>query len=303
MSYVGTDMTRPSFFEMAAADRMVESLRPALQHILSTLANYAPATATLADRGDEIFYTMCFLLDRHYLKTHGASFAENFYCLKRVKVGSDGKKLSLNADDQWKALVCLCVVPYLRAKLERFHAETKDQLAFPDLSQPHTPTVVWLKRTFVSVYPIAATIYEGLEYIYATRYILKASLNFSPLSHFISQRIQRLSLKDMLARRSGYMGPVSLPSSPDASSMESAWQGRGRVSLIRRIFGILSRLGNFAADNAKWAVYIGVFLIRFLQWWYSPENQQRERRPLVTPPPPPKAVPHPKGLSLPSEKW
>eukprot|EP00466_Bigelowiella_natans_P018116 jgi/Bigna1/138553/aug1.45_g13261 len=148
------------------------------------------------------------------------------------------------------------------------------------------------KRGYVAVYPYMAFAYEGLEYLHAVRYVMGATLHFSPLTHLINQAQSALMVADQ-----------AIPS----SSMESAWEAGSRngtsrwVWIFKRLVAIISRLGGLVADNAKWAVYIGVFLIRFLQWWYSPENEQRRSRPTAAPPPPPRALPHPKGLKLPSD--
>eukprot|EP00465_Bigelowiella_longifila_P012260 CAMPEP_0185264082 /NCGR_PEP_ID=MMETSP1359-20130426/18707_1 /TAXON_ID=552665 /ORGANISM="Bigelowiella longifila, Strain CCMP242" /LENGTH=371 /DNA_ID=CAMNT_0027852175 /DNA_START=1 /DNA_END=1116 /DNA_ORIENTATION=+ len=315
MGYGGADMTRPSFFEVAAADRLTQGLRPALQHILSTMASHFPQLSFVAQRGDELFYTMCYLLDRRYLKTHGASFAENFYCLKRVKILPDGTETSLGARDQLLAVLCVAGVPYLRTRLEGYYLEMRQDLRdMQALGVSDDGSLIsFFKRAYVAVYPYMALAYEGLEYLHAVRYVMGATLHFSPLTHLINQRVVRVTMKDIIQKRleekkRGALlvaGRAIMPS----SSMESAWEAGSRddttssrwVWILKRIVAMISRIGGLVADNAKWAVYIGVFLIRFLQWWYSPENEHRRSRPTAAPPPPPRALPHPKGLKLPSD--
>ena len=134
-------MSRPSFFEMAAADRLVQGLKPALDHILITISRHVPRFAGLADWGDELFYPMCFLLDRHYLNAHSATFAENFYCLKRVQLveappPSPPVSLSgtivpslpatnvtriLSPSEKLRTAIFMTGVPYLRCKLEKYY--------------------------------------------------------------------------------------------------------------------------------------------------------------------------------------
>jgi len=307
MSYSGGgDMSRPSFFEVAAADRLIQGLRPAMQHILVTLSNHLPQLNVLANRGDEIFFGMCFLLDRHYLETKGASFAENFYCLKRVKMLPDGKQTPLSPRDKFLAVLCLAGVPYLRTKLEAYYNELKQDMA--DMAvlgvSNDGPLMSAFKNFYVTFYPYAAFAYEGLEYIHAFRYIIGSIDNFSPLTSLLSQKVQRLSFQDMLASRirKAKESVSQLPAVDEP--MESAWrvQQSRRVGILRRFVSMLSRVGGLVADNAKWAVYIGVFFIRFLQWWYSPENQQNNVRPTIAPPPPPRAIPHPEGVEIPVDK-
>mmetsp|Transcript_20549 Transcript_20549/g.39638 ORF Transcript_20549/g.39638 Transcript_20549/m.39638 type:complete len:362 (-) Transcript_20549:232-1317(-) len=300
-------MSRPSFFEVSAAERLTEGLRPALQHILATLSNHVPPLAMLAQRGDEVFYLMCFLLDRHYLKTHNASFAENFYCLKRVKILPDDTKAPLDDRDRLGAVVCLSGVPYLRSKLEAYYTETN--LNFQAFPHDDGSWMTFFRKSFVSLYPYAALMYEGLEYLHAIQYVMGTTQHFSPLTLLLNQRVERLTIADMLRKHKGEgkaraITPKPLPGRGVRSPMESAWQQGTvtRVSIAARVFALISRMGSFVADNAKWAVYLGVFLIRFLQWWYSPENQQRNEAPLATPPPPPPAVKHPRGVAIPEDK-
>jgi len=330
MGYGSGDMSRPSFFEVAAADRLTQSLRPALQHILGTIAQHAPGLASLAQRSDELFYTMCCLLDRHYLQTHGASFAENFYCLKRVKILPNGREAALGPRDQTLAVLCLAGVPYLRSRLEAYYLETKQHmLDMQALGVEEEQT--WMtsfRREYLRLYPYLAFAYEGMEYLHMLRYVMGTTNHFSPLTALVNQRVVRFSLADLMKKRvkslnQGGSHASDLMSSssqsimeekhaPGQSSLESAWEGLGRrnarsvaraplMALIRRILGMCGRIGGFMADNAKWAVYVGVFLIRFLQWWYSPDNAQRQVRPKAAPPPPPKARRHPKGVRVPSD--
>eukprot|EP00472_Partenskyella_glossopodia_P005413 CAMPEP_0197520846 /NCGR_PEP_ID=MMETSP1318-20131121/6179_1 /TAXON_ID=552666 /ORGANISM="Partenskyella glossopodia, Strain RCC365" /LENGTH=373 /DNA_ID=CAMNT_0043072595 /DNA_START=392 /DNA_END=1510 /DNA_ORIENTATION=+ len=304
VAYGGPNMLRPSFFEVAAADQLIQGLKPALHHILRSIADHAPSFSVLEARSDEVFYLLTFLLDRRYLQTQNASFAENFYCLKRVKLNSDGSTSPLQSEDRFFAILCLAGVPYLRCKLETFYLETKEE----SITSPQTlrdgSLLSAFKKLYLKVYPYAASLYEGLEYIHAVRYVMGNTWHFSPLTPLLSQRVQRLSLEDMMAKRGG--GSRSrIPSTPNTlhppSPLDRAWDeepggggaagggGRGsrsaRLNILRRILAFLSRIGGAVADNARWAVYIGVFAIRFLQWWYSPENQQRNSRPAAPPPP------------------
>lgn len=80
------DYRRPSYFEMIAQDRLIISLKPVLTHMFHALGRRSSLFARIARYDDEIFYALMFALERHCLDQYDASFAENFYGLRRVVV-------------------------------------------------------------------------------------------------------------------------------------------------------------------------------------------------------------------------
>ncbi len=83
----------PSYFELIAQDRLIPSLRGAFHHVLSTLGTWYPSLARAAKYNDEIFYTLVWVIESHYLKKYDSSFAENFYGLKREAVVAEVRKV------------------------------------------------------------------------------------------------------------------------------------------------------------------------------------------------------------------
>ncbi|SGY38440.1 BQ5605_C003g02031 [Microbotryum silenes-dioicae] len=125
----GEDRHRPSFFELAAQEQLRDLLAPVVRYILSVFAQRNPRyLLRIVNRHDEFFAVVMFFVERHYLKAWGASFAENFYGLKRRRVlgtGSDKTKAAVGltgrSDKLGKAeirasLIFLIFVPYLRSK-------------------------------------------------------------------------------------------------------------------------------------------------------------------------------------------
>lgn len=80
-------------------------------------------------RFDELYLLLDVLLQNHFLSHCSASFSENFYGLKRVS-GGRGDQLGLNRKSHWRSLLLLCLVPYLRAKLEATLAQQRDEEDF-----------------------------------------------------------------------------------------------------------------------------------------------------------------------------
>jgi peroxin-12 len=74
----------PSFFEVSASAALGAGLQPAFKHLLLVLAQRWPNQLGWALRNQhEAFLAVSALLQRHYLRKYGASFAENFYGMKR----------------------------------------------------------------------------------------------------------------------------------------------------------------------------------------------------------------------------
>lgn len=79
-----SDSFRPSFYELAAQEQLQDLLKPCLRYILSVLAQRNPRyLLKIINKFDEVYAIMMWAIERHYLRTWGSSFAENFYGLKR----------------------------------------------------------------------------------------------------------------------------------------------------------------------------------------------------------------------------
>jgi len=86
--FSGDDLYRPSFFELAAADRLVAGLKAPLQHICKVVSRRHPSLTFLRRYSDELYAALVFALEKHYLEQHDASFGEHFYGLRRVAATS-----------------------------------------------------------------------------------------------------------------------------------------------------------------------------------------------------------------------
>eukprot|EP01116_Phalansterium_solitarium_P011021 TRINITY_DN26633_c0_g1_i1.p1 TRINITY_DN26633_c0_g1~~TRINITY_DN26633_c0_g1_i1.p1 ORF type:complete len:397 (-),score=-24.61 TRINITY_DN26633_c0_g1_i1:121-1311(-) len=93
------DLSRPSFFEMLAQDELIPVLRPALKYVFAVFAQRRPGFEWMTRYSDELFCLGLLVLENHHLKSYDASFAENFYGLKRMSTTSSSSNLgSLAAD-------------------------------------------------------------------------------------------------------------------------------------------------------------------------------------------------------------
>lgn len=129
MSDVAADPLRPSFFELYASEQLRSLLGPALRYIVVVLAQRrAGVLLRLANRFDEAYALALFLVERHYLRTWGASFSEHFYSLKRrrrpgvISANSHQSRAAQLKHEQMRprevtlSLIFLVGLPYLAAK-------------------------------------------------------------------------------------------------------------------------------------------------------------------------------------------
>ncbi|CAH1764751.1 7210_t:CDS:2 [Entrophospora sp. SA101] len=126
----GADIYRPSLFELIAQEKLRELIQPAFRYVLSVYAQRYPRyLLKLVNQFDEIYTLIMVFIERHYLNDSGASFAENFYGLKRIrslKVGhhhsqevkSDTNLQNLRNVDVWRSIFVLVGIPYIKTKLD-----------------------------------------------------------------------------------------------------------------------------------------------------------------------------------------
>ena len=77
--------SRPTFFELIAADRLVPSLRAALVYSLGVLAARRPGLTRILDHEAEAFAALMLLVETHSFATSDGSLAEGLYGLQRSR--------------------------------------------------------------------------------------------------------------------------------------------------------------------------------------------------------------------------
>jgi len=74
---VGADPLKPSLFELIAQEQLKDLLQPSLKYVLAVFAQRYPRYLLRIVNGHEEFYAaIMFIVERHYLKKHNASFSE-----------------------------------------------------------------------------------------------------------------------------------------------------------------------------------------------------------------------------------
>ncbi|KAJ8452424.1 hypothetical protein Cgig2_000013 [Carnegiea gigantea] len=136
---VGGQGTRPTFFEMAAAQQLPASLRAAITYSLGVMALRRPILHKVLDYEDEFFALLMLVLEAHSMRTTDASFSESLYGLRRRAVKTRLKKDALHGNttdgiqhsglekhQKVLSVVFLVVLPYFKSKLHSIYTRERE---------------------------------------------------------------------------------------------------------------------------------------------------------------------------------
>ncbi|ORY75360.1 Pex12 amino terminal region-domain-containing protein, partial [Leucosporidium creatinivorum] len=287
----GQDHHRPSFFELAAQEQLRDLLAPVVRYVLSVFAQRNPRyLLRIVNRHDEFFALVMFFVERHYLKAWGASFAENFYGLKRRRVlgtGGDKTRAAVELTGQSEklgkreirmSLVFLILVPYLRSKAqdlyERLGGGVDSDLfsdtpasAHASFSAPR-PLTTRVKeataRAFKTLYPYVNTSYELYLLSYNVRYLFDKTPYWRPWLDWMGVEVRRMSAEDY---HNAHQTTSTLLSSP-LRRLPGGLPPSYSTIFLRSLS--LAPLLTFEA--LKFLLPTSIFFFRFLEWWYSPDG-------------------------------
>jgi len=244
-------------------------------------------------------------LENHHLRHYDASFAKNFYGLKRVKMETVIKKnkpqITFSSISNWSrygALVFLVVIPFLKTKLDELYKDlfpTHHFLLFssdqPDRSDEQRKNRIkeFVKKIFKTIYPFISAVYEGSFFFYQLFYLYDQINYYTPFLHLQGVTLKRLSIQEM-----------------DSQNSKNLVRRSKRLRQLRG--GPLLELGKLVVqvydvvvDYSKFLLPITIFMFKFLEWWYT--EASRLTAPLLPIPPPPDPPKQAKeGIQLPDDK-
>uniref|UniRef100_A0A3Q3GXD4 Peroxisome assembly protein 12 n=1 Tax=Labrus bergylta TaxID=56723 RepID=A0A3Q3GXD4_9LABR len=258
---------QPSIFEVLAQESLMEAVRPALKHAIKVLAESNPSRfGFLWRRFDELYLLLDLVLQNHFLSHCSASFSENFYGLKRATGRGFAVRLGLNRKSHWRSLLLLCLVPYLRAKLEVTLAQQRDEEDFSiRLAQSRSQR---LYRAAVAAYPYVSSAWQAWVFCQQMLYVFGVAKTHNPLLWLARVRLARLNAQDIR--------DLELKPRPTFAP-----GGSGRA------WWLMSQTARGAALSLSSSLSMGVFFLQFLEWWYSSENQSTVKTLTSLPAPPP----------------
>ncbi|KAL1915311.1 uncharacterized protein VTP21DRAFT_6769 [Calcarisporiella thermophila] len=335
-----TDVYRPSLFELIAQDKMCELLQMAVRYGISIYAQrYPRLLLPLVNRHDEFYAILRLIIEWHYLNDWGASFAENFYGLKRVRskavkqmseiVSQHRTLLSSSAtiadqqkkqrreeklrprDIRW-SLVFLVGLPYTKSKLDELYerisggagARLFGETFSPDEQEEEElldPQTTARRRLLIQLKRVFRLVYP----------LINAAYNGLILIHYIGYLFNKTDYYQPWLKWIGIeIKRMSFADYLDrmmqkAQTAISITNPAASPSLIRWAFrGTMWTLSQ-TLDLLKVVLPMSIFFFKFLEWWYGSEFARTGLRGMgangsATIPPPEPIKPDPEGTSLPS---
>lgn len=304
------DPFRPTIFELLASSQLRSLLSPSVRYTLSILAQRQPRVfLRIFNRFDELWALVMLAVERHYLRTWSASFAENFYGLKRRRrvglssgrIPPSARKSSQGGDklSNWQVYGSLTFevgLPYAQIKVhewwERNGGTAREVEDLFDDDQGDTASSSRGSAAFTGDFDAAAASKKTLKArITAILVLLKARfiraypyLSTSWQVWLLSYHIRYLfshtpyfrpwlSAMRLEMRR---VGPQDYPESSNLPllppNLPNPLQQPGEF--IRRMI----RGGPYMFfESLKYLLPASIFFFKFLEWWYSSENPRRTR--------------------------
>ncbi|KAJ0967517.1 hypothetical protein J5N97_024434 [Dioscorea zingiberensis] len=332
---VGGQGTRPTFFEMAAAQQLPGSLRAALSYSVGVLALRRPFLHKILDYEDEFFALLMLVLETHSLRTTDASFAESLYGLRRRAVEMSEKHTShkesndrvhisgLRRKQKILSVAFMVILPYFKSKLHSiYNREREARLQASLWAADDTrlgDTDYLLDQSETSPASSGDMVVEGSSLMRLKRKIMAVMCACYPWIHATNEGLsfayQLLYLLD--ATRFYSPGLHVLGVQVCRATGQELMDSTSRISRIRsheieRLRGppwlkafqrILLNCLYTSLDYAQTGLIAAVFFFKMMEWWYQ-SAEERMSAPTVYPPPPP--PPPPKvaadGIPLPPDR-
>ncbi|KAG9258855.1 Pex12 amino terminal region-domain-containing protein [Emericellopsis atlantica] len=270
------DDQKPSLFELLSEQQLASLLPPTLRYLLTVATHRHPRYLLRILNSFDELYAFCFLLiERHYLRTRGGSFTENFYGLKRDKALRGEiprasataphvarETLGLSNKDVWKNLAVLVAVPYLKRKLDDGY-EVNAPRALLGAAYTRMPDNPTLKQRFLhyyrwflrNVYPSVNAGYCFAMLAFNLSYLFDGSRYHSPLMWLIGTRVRRMNGADYQA--------IDALNTTQAGKLKRG-HAPGWTSLLSP-----RELGPRILGGLSVALPMSIFALKFLEWWYQ----------------------------------
>jgi hypothetical protein len=226
------------------------------------------------------------LVERHYLKTYGGSFTENFYGLKRERVlrvrggevpraqiGSAAQvreTLKLRESDIWKNLAIMVGLPYLKRKLDESydihaaHAAVLGGSTFRRGEQLSANASIkerimfYYKWFLRNVYPSINAAYYFSLLASNLAYLFDSTKYHSPFMWLVGARMRRLGDADHKAFAMAAKQVTNIP---------AARPGQGNSLFSRRT--LTHVVGPKLGSSLKILLPTSIFALKFLEWWHA----------------------------------
>ncbi|XP_077252780.1 peroxin-12 isoform X2 [Tasmannia lanceolata] len=333
---VGGQGTRPTFFEMAAAQQLPASLRAALTYSIGVLALRRPFLHKVLDYDDEFFALLMLVLETHSLRITDASFSESLYGLRRravkIKPSKDiphmdsGDRLHHSGLEKRQKLLSVAILvglPYFKSKLHSIYNKQREAMLQASLwghgdaqldnadyflsggeisNVPTEASDASASRATRIKKRIEAIIGACYPWIHATNEGLSFGYQLLYLldaTGFYTPGLHVLGVHVCRAT-----GQELMDSSSRISRIRSRENERLRgPPWLKALQRVLLSCVYTTLDYAQTGLIAAVFFFKMMEWWYQ-SAEERMSAPTVYPPPPPPPPPKvaEEGIPLPPNR-
>ncbi|KAF2494030.1 hypothetical protein BU16DRAFT_619219 [Lophium mytilinum] len=305
----GLDELKPSLFELLSEQQLSSLLPPSLRYLLTVATlQYPRYLLRVANSFDEVYAVLMLLVERHFLRTYGGGFTENFYGLKRERVlrtkggevpraqlgaPSDVREtLKLRDSDVWRNLAVMVGLPYLKRKLDESydvhaaHANVlgptfnRDRDTLPPGASIKQRLIFYYKWFLRHIYPSVNAAYYFSMLAFNLAYLFDGSKYHSPFMWLIGTRVRRLGAADYHA--------IELATTPKPPpTRPGRIPGEGSSIFNPRTLGrtVYPRL----LSSLRILLPTSIFALKFLEWWHASDFarqlSQKAAESLDLPPP------------------
>ncbi|KAI9757164.1 MAG: hypothetical protein M4579_003554 [Chaenotheca gracillima] len=273
--------------ELLSEQQLSSLLPPSLRYLLALATHRHPRyLLRVLNSFDEVYATLMFFVERHYLLTYGGGFTENFYGLKRERVlrvkGGEiprsqagaaaivRETLKLGSADIWKNLAVMVGLPYIKRKLdESFDIYTPQAtLLGPAYNRETLSSNSTLRQRLLyyykwflrNIYPSINAAYYFSILAYNLAYLFDSSKYHSPFLWLVGTRMRRLGEAD---HRAIALAGEAKPS----SSRPGARPGQGSSLFNPRV--LASTVYPRLLSSLKILLPTSIFALKFLEWWHA----------------------------------
>jgi hypothetical protein len=282
----GVDDLKPSLFELLSEQQLASLLPPSLRYLLAISTHRYPRyLLPVLNSFDEVYALVMLLVERHFLRTYGGSFTENFYGMQRARVlrvkGGEIPRAQLGASDTvrdavklgegdiWKNLAVLVGLPWLKRKFDEgydVHAAHANLLG-PGYSRDRDGLrpgasikerlLFYYKWFLRNIYPSVNAAYYFSLIVFNMAYLFDGSKYHSPFLWMIGTRIRRLGAADHAA--------IELATAPRKVGPARPGEGGSIFSPRNLARSVQPRL----LSSLKILLPTSIFALKFLEWWHA----------------------------------
>ena len=290
----GVDDLKPSLFELLSEQQLSALLPPSLRYLLAVATpRYPRYLLPVLNSFDEVYALLMLLVERHFLRTYGGSFTENFYSMKRARVlrvkGGEVPRAQLGAadsvraasrlasNDVWSNLAVLVGLPWLKRKLDEgydVHAAHTNLLQGPGYNSNRERDglapgasikqrlMFWYKWFLRHIYPSVNAAYYFSLLAFNMAYLFDGTKYHSPFLWMIGTRIRRLGSADHAA-----IAALNTPPTHSSRGGLPARPGEGGSAFTPRNLArsVTPRL----LSSLRILLPTSIFALKFLEWWHA----------------------------------